>query len=229
MSENRPIRILIADDHVLVRTGLRLFLRAFPDLKLVGEASSGEEAISQCADVETDVVLMDLMMPGMGGVAATQIIRTQCPETRVIALTNAQDVEMVQGALQAGATSYLLKNVTADELAAAIRAAKAGHSTLSPEATQALIAAARKPAAPSPQMASSLTPREHDVLTWMVKGLNNAEISQRLTISPETVKFHVSNILSKLGCASRTEAAAIAVGQGWVAPPTGSASDSGPH
>lgn len=229
MSEGQAIRILIVDDHVLVRTGLKLFLRAFHDLELVGEASSGEEAIRLCADAEADVVLMDLVMPGMGGVAAIHAIRTQCPQTRVIALTNAQDVDMVQSALRAGATSYLLKNVTADELAAAIRGARAGRSTLAPEATQALIEATLHPSSPSSELPYGLTSREREVLAWMVKGLSNAEIAKQLTVSPETVKFHVSNILSKLGCASRTEAAAIAVGQGWVSHPTGGASGFSPQ
>lgn len=211
MTEVKPIRVLIADDHALVRTGLKLFLKAFDDLMLVGEASSGEEALRLCSCTETDVVLMDLMMPGMGGVAATQAIRQQCPRTRVIALTNFQDVEMVQAALRAGATGYLLKNVTADELAAAIRAARAGRSTLAPEATQALIQVARQSDATPAALRESLTPREQEVLGWMVKGLSNSEIAERLVVSPVTVKFHVSNILSKLGCANRTEAVALAV------------------
>ena len=215
-TEVGPIRVLIADDHLLVRTGLKLFLRAFRDLKLVGEADSGEEAIRLCTCTETDVVLMDLMMPGVGGVAATQAIVEQCPQTRVIALTNAQDAEMVQSALRAGAIGYLLKNVTADELAAAIRAANVGRPTLAPEATQALIEAVVQPASPPPELHFGLTPREDEVLAWIARGLSNAEIAGRLAISPETVKFHVSNILSKLGCTSRAEAAALAVGEGLV-------------
>jgi NarL family two-component system response regulator LiaR len=123
---------------------------------------------------------------------------------------------MVQSALRAGAIGYLLKNVTADELAAAIRAAHAGRSTLAPEATVALIEAAVRPAPPPPEVAFGLTPREEEVLAWMTKGLSNGEIAERLTVTPETVKFHVSNILSKLGCSSRTEAAALAVGQGLI-------------
>ena len=229
MTEVQPIRILIADDHVLVRTGLKLFLQAFHDLELVGEASSGEEAVRLCTGTETDVVLMDLMMTGMGGVAAIQAIRSQCPQTRVIALTNSQDVEMVQNALRAGATSYLLKNVTADELAAAFRAAKEGRSMLAPEATQALIEATLQPVSPSLEVPFILTPREQEVLAWVAKGLSNAEIAEGLIVSPETVKFHVSNILSKLGCASRTEAAAMAVGQGLVPRPTGGGADPGPR
>ena len=227
MSKPRPIRVLIADDHVLVRTGLKLFLKAFEDMELVGEASTGEEAIRICASTETDVVLMDMLMPGMGGVAATQAIRRQCPQTQVIILTNFQDVERVQNALRAGATGYLLKNVTAEELAAAIRAASLGRSTLAPEATQALIEAAMQPLSPSSSERFRLTPREEEVLAWMVKGLSNPEIAEQLVVSPVTVKFHVSNILSKLGCSSRTEAVALAVGQGMVRPSTGGATKSG--
>jgi NarL family two-component system response regulator LiaR len=221
MTETRQIRVLIVDDHALVRSGLKLFLRAFPDLKLVGEAGSGEEALRLCTCTETDVVLMDLMMPGMGGIAATQAIRQQCPQTRVIALTSSQDTEMVQSALRAGAIGYLLKNVSADELAAAIRAADAGCSTLAPEVTQALIEAAARPASTPPEVHFDLTSREVEVLAWLAKGLSNAEIAQRLTVTPETVKFHVSNILSKLGCTNRAEAAVLAVRQGLVPRHTG--------
>jgi NarL family two-component system response regulator LiaR len=223
MTELERIRVFIADDHALVRSGLKLFLQAFDDLELVGEASSGEEAVGLCEQVAPDVVLMDLMMPGMGGVAAAQAVRKLCPRVRVIALTNFQDGEMVQQALRAGVTSYLLKNVTAEELARAIRAAKAGHSTLAPEATQALIDAATHSPASPPKASISLTPREREVLSWMVTGLSNPEIAERLVLSPMTVKFHVSNILSKLGCSSRTEAVALAVGEGLVSPHTGAA------
>jgi two-component system, NarL family, response regulator LiaR len=212
MSETNPIRVLIVDDHSLVRTGLKLFVMAFDDLELVGEAAGGEEAIRICCQLQPDVVLMDLAMPGIGGAAATRAIREQCPQVRVIALTNFQDVEMVQKALQAGAIGYLLKNVTADELATAIRAARAGRPTLAPEATQALIQATTRT---EPQ-AYDLTPREREVLEWMAKGLNNTEIAGRLIISPVTVKFHVSNVLSKLGVTSRTEAVALAIQRGLI-------------
>jgi two-component system, NarL family, response regulator LiaR len=207
MTVTDPIRVLIVDDHALVRTGLKLFLLAYDDLELVGEASSGEEAVRVCCQLQPDVVLMDLAMPGIGGAAATRAIREQCPAVRVIALTNFQDIDMVQKALQAGAIGYLLKNVTADELATAIRAAQAGRSTLAPEATQALIQAT----AGTTVQAYDLTPREREVLAWMAKGLNNSEIGEQLVISPVTVKFHVSNILSKLACTSRTEAVALAI------------------
>jgi NarL family two-component system response regulator LiaR len=212
MTQTNPIRVLIVDDHSLVRTGLKLFLMAFDDLELVGEASSGEEAVQVCCRLEPDVVLMDLAMPGMGGVAATHSIRERCPQVRVLALTNFQEVETVQQALQAGAVSYLLKNVTADELAAAIRGAHAGRSTLAPEAAQALVHAATRTAAPG----HDLTAREGEVLAWMAKGLSNTEIADQLVVSPVTVKFHVSNILAKLGVSSRTEAVAVAIQQHMI-------------
>ena len=211
MTDERPIRVLIADDHALVRTGLKLFLSAFDDLALVGEAGSGEEAVRLCSCAGTDVVLMDLMMPGMGGVAATRAIREKCPHTRVIALTNFQEVESVQQALRAGATGYLLKNVTAAELAAAIRAAHAGRATLAPEATQALIDATLKPGPAAEAETFRLTPRESEVLAQMARGLSNAQIASQLVVSPMTVKFHVSNILSKLNATTRTEAVALAL------------------
>lgn len=211
MAEAQPIRVLIVDDQALVRTGLKLFLMAFDDHELVGEAASGEEAIRKCCDLQPDVVLMDLAMPGIGGAAAISAIRRQCLHVQVIALTNFQDVDMVQQALRAGAIGYLIKNVTADELANAIRAAHAGRSVLAPEATQALVQAARQPTSPASGESDALTHREQEVLALMAKGLSNPEIAERLTVSPVTVKFHVSNILAKLGCTSRTEAVALAV------------------
>jgi NarL family two-component system response regulator LiaR len=212
MSNNEPIRVLLVDDHAVVRSGLGAFLLAFDDLELVGEAGGGVEAVRLCGELNPDVVLMDLMMPEMNGAEATTIIREQYPETQVIALTSYKEEELVHGVLKAGAIGYLLKNVTADELANAIRAAKAGQPTLAPEATQALIHSTTKP----PDLGFDLTQREREVLSLMIEGLNNPDIAERLVVSRSTIKFHVSSILSKLGASSRTEAVALALQHNMV-------------
>ncbi|MCQ3973022.1 MAG: DNA-binding response regulator [Anaerolineae bacterium] len=204
---------MIVDDHAVVRGGLKFFLLGFDDLELAGEAEDGEEALRLCDQIQPDVILMDMMMPGIDGAATTQAIRQRYPQVQVIALTSFKEQDLVQRALQAGAIGYLLKDVQALELAEAIRAAHAGRPTLSPEATQALIQAATQP----PQPGHDLTEREREVLALMVKGLSNNEIAERLIVSISTVKYHVSGILSKLGAANRAEAVALALQHHLVA------------
>lgn len=204
---NDIIRIIVVDDHDLVREGLAIFLETCDDINLVGQAASGPEAIELCALLHPDVVLMDLIMPVMDGGTAIRIIRQNHPETQVIALTSFQDEELVRSTIQAGAISYLLKNVSASELVEAIRAAYAGKSTLSVEATQALISAAKRP----PELQTDLTEREQEVLALMMKGLSNIDIADRLVIARSTVKNHVSSILTKLNVTNRTEAIAYAI------------------
>lgn len=202
-----PIRVLLVDDHAVVRSGLGAVLAASDDMTLVGEAGDGEQAIQLCERLQPDVVLMDLLMPKMDGVAATEAIHKRWPQIRIIALTSFKEKEYVEGALKAGAMSYLLKNVSAEELSAAIRRAVAGQPSLSPEAAQVLIQKVNEPAKPG----SDMTDREREILVLMVDGLSNSEIARRLVISQSTVKFHVSNILSKLSVTSRTEAVALAL------------------
>lgn len=210
MTETNPIKVLLVDDHAVVRSGLSAFLIAFDDLELVGEAKSGEIALAMCANNKPDVILMDLVMPEMDGAEATRVIKERYPEIQVIALTSFKETELVQGALKAGAISYLLKNVSANELANAIREAYRGRSTLAPEAAQALIKATlSKPDADKP--GADLTERELEVLGLLVEGISNQEIAERLVISQSTAKFHVSSILSKLGVSSRTEAVSLAL------------------
>jgi NarL family two-component system response regulator LiaR len=212
MTASDKIRVMLVDDHAVVRRGLSTFFLTSDDLQLVGEATGGEEAVQLCESLQPDVVLMDLVMPGMDGVEATRAIRARWSHIRVIALTSFETDELVQGALQAGAISYLLKNVSALELAEAIRAAHAGRSTLAPEATKVLVRTAGQPKPPG----HDLTAREREVLALLVQGLSNDEIAERLALTHSTVKFHVSNILSKLGASSRAHAVALAVQHNMV-------------
>lgn len=205
---DEPIRVMIVDDHAVVRSGLSAFIMAYDDLEYVGEASGGAEAVARCLENAPDVILMDLVMPEVDGAEATRRIREACPHVQVIALTSYKEEDLVQAALKAGAISYLLKNVSAEELAQAIRGAHAGRPTLAPEAAQVLIQAATR----SEELADTgLTDRELDVLRLMVDGLTNPEIATKLFVSRSTVKFHVSNILMKLGASSRTEAVSMAI------------------
>jgi NarL family two-component system response regulator LiaR len=212
MSEEQPIRVMIVDDHAVVRSGLATFLLAFDDLESAAEAGSGEEAIRLCTQRDLDVVLMDLVMPGMDGAETTRAIREKYPHIQVIALTSFKEDDLVQGVLQAGAISYLLKNVTAAALADAIRAAHAGRPTLAPEATAALIHVATQPK----ELDYALTLREQEVLDLMAQGLSNPEIAEKLVVSRSTIKFHVSSVLSKLGVNGRTEAVALAMQKNLV-------------
>jgi two-component system, NarL family, response regulator LiaR len=205
-NEPARIRVVIVDDHEIVRSGLATFLRVVHDLELVGEAGTGDEGVRVCERVQPDVVLMDMVMPGMDGVAATTALRQKCPRARVIALTSFPEEELVQRALTAGATGYLLKNVSSAELASAIRSAHADKPVLAPEAAQALIQRATRQ---SP--GQDLSAREREVLKLLTSGLSNRAIAERLIVSPSTVDYHVSNILGKLGAATRTEAVAIAM------------------
>jgi NarL family two-component system response regulator LiaR len=204
---SQPIRVLLVDDHAMVRRGLATFLKVFDDLQLAGEAENGADAIQRCAENPPDVVLMDMVMPGMDGVSATRAIRRQFPKVQVLALTSFKEGELIKNALEAGAIGYLLKDVTADELARAIRAAHAGRATLSPDAAEVIVQTAGRP----PKPGLDLTERECAVLGLMVEGLNNTQIAERLTVSPSTIKSHVSNILAKLGVSSRTEAVTLAL------------------
>ena len=205
------IRILIVDDHSVVRQGLRMFLRLDPELEIVGEAANGAEALRLARELQPDVVLMDLLMPVMDGVTATAAIRRELPQTEVIALTSVLEDSSVFGAVRAGAIGYLLKDTEADELRRAIKAAAAGQVQLSPEAAMRLMREVRAPENPD-----ELTERETEVLCLLAQGLSNKEIARELTIGEKTVKTHVSNILSKLNVPSRTQAALYAVRTGLV-------------
>lgn len=204
---NKPIRVMLVDDHTMVRKGLVTFLNVFDDLQLVGEAENGVDAIKLCGDVLPDVILMDMVMPDMDGATATNLIRKAFPKMQILVLTSFKEGELIKKALEAGAIGYLLKDVSAEDLARAIRSAYAGRATLSPEAAQSLVETTNLPPAPG----LDLTEREREVLSLMVDGLSNIQISIKLGVSASTIKSHVSNVLSKLGVASRTEAVSLAL------------------
>lgn len=201
------IRVMLVDDHTMVRKGLTTFLNVFDDLQLVGEAENGADAIKICGEVLPDVVLMDMIMPDMDGAVATNLIRQKYPNVQILVLTSFKEGELIKKALEAGAIGYLLKDVSADDLGRAIRSAYVGRATLSPEVAQSLVETTNLPPVPG----LDLTEREREVLTLMVEGLSNTQIAGRLGVSSSTIKSHVSNILSKFGVASRTEAVALAL------------------
>lgn len=206
-----PVRVLIADDHSVVRQGLRMFLGLDPDLEIVGEACDGAEAIRMTRALTPDVVLMDLLMPGTDGITAIRRIRDEVPTTEVLALTSVLEDASVVGAVQAGAVGYLLKDTQAEQLCKAIKAAALGQVQLAPEAAARLVREVRSPNSPE-----ILTDRETEVLRALAKGMTNRGIGRALSIGERTVKTHVSHVLGKLGLQSRTQAALYAVRIGLV-------------
>lgn len=217
MGPEGPIRVFLVDDHGVVRRGMRAYLEMLEDIDVVGEASNGEAAVEELgrlagAGQPPDVVMMDLLMPGMDGITATGLIRERHPETEVVALTSFVAQDKVQAALTAGASGYVLKDADADEVASAIRAAHRGEVHLAPAAARELTKALR-PAAPDPA-AEPLTERERQVLALVAEGASNKEIGQALFISERTARTHVSNILMKIGVRSRTQAALWAIREG---------------
>ena len=222
--DQRPVRVYIVDDHAVVRRGLLSYLELVDDMEVIGEAADGQEALEQIAALVAagqppDVVLMDLLMPGMDGVAATAAITQRHPELAVVAMTSFTQADMVHGALQAGAAGYLLKDAEADEVAAAIRAARRGEAHLDPAIARQLTRSLMTPAA---QTVDALTDREREVLVLVAQGLSNQQIADALVISERTARTHVSNILSKLGVASRTQAALLAIREGIASAPPAS-------
>jgi two-component system, NarL family, response regulator LiaR len=200
------IRVMLVDHHVMVRRGLATFLKVFDELQLVGEAESGEAAIQLCAEALPDLILMEMVLPDMDGITATSSIRQKFPQVRVIALTSYKAGELIKNALEAGVIGYLYKDVSADQLARAIRAAICGRATISAEAAQALVESADREPAPG----LDFTEREREVLALITEGLNNAQIAGKLNVSPSTVKSHLSNILSTLSFASHSQTVTLA-------------------
>jgi len=207
--KKQSIRILLADDHSITRNGLKIILSLYDDMVLVGEASNGMDAIKICKKTNPDIILMDLDMPILDGVSATGIIRKECPGVKVIALTSFTDKKLVKNAIKAGVSSYIVKNISPDELIKAIRSTFLGKIILSPQAIEAIVEEMKDPSVKK----FNLTTQELNVFEFLVKGCSNKEIAQKLFISNHTVKFHVTGILSKLGAGTRTEAAYMATQQ----------------
>lgn len=207
MTDSKAIKVLVVDDHPVVRFGMMNMLMVFDDLQLIGEAENGEAALTSCQENLPDVILMDIVMPVMDGVRATRAILERYPQVKIIILTSYPEDDLVQKSLEAGAIGYILKDTAIDELADAIRAADSGQPTLAPEATKALIRARTGPLKPG----SDLSERELEVLGLIVEGLTNREIAERLVISPATARHHVSACIQKLGASNRAQAASLAV------------------
>lgn len=225
MTSRDTIRVLLVDDHAVVRIGLRYFLSVAHDITVVGEASSGAEALARVAELEPDVVLMDLVMPGVDGIATIQALREQHPQVRVLALTSFSSGDMVLRALEAGAVSYMTKDVQGRDLLSAIRTTYGGRSVLTPEAAEALVTTFSH----SPKPGADLSARELEVLGLLTLGLSNGQIASRLHISRNTVRHHVQNILGKLGVVNRTEAVALALQHGLVSGAAESIGEAGAH
>ncbi len=219
MAAVEKIKVLIVDDHRVVRQGLRTFLDLVEAIQVVGEAGDGQEAVELAVKLAPDVVLMDLVMPRLDGIAATSRIKALCPGTKVIALTSFTEDDKVFPAIQAGASSYLLKDVSPDALVDAILAAARGEARLHPDVLGKLMAqVAAQPAGAKPVGGPQLTERENEVIRLVARGKSNREIAETLVISEKTVKAHISNILGKLGLADRTQMAIYAIKHGLVNP-----------
>ncbi len=216
MADEGAIRVVIVDDHAVVREGLRTYLDLSDEIEVVGEARNGREAVDRARQLKPDVMLMDLLMPEMDGIAATRAVKEVSPETNVIVLTSFTDDEHIMPALRAGATGYLLKDVSANDLVRAIEGANKGQAQLHPDVARKLMEQVSQPASRQEPPGAALTPRELEVLRLIASGMSNKEIARELVLNERTVKGHVSNILSKLGLADRTQAALYAVREGIV-------------
>jgi NarL family two-component system response regulator LiaR len=208
------IHVLVVDDHALVRKGIRFFLQTLPDIEVVGEAEDGERALTLAQELAPDVILLDLLMPGMGGIEAARRIKEVSPVTRIVALTSSQEREHILPVLRAGASAYVLKDVGPEELGRVIRRVASGEVVIEPRVASQMVEAIRSAPAPGPE--TQLTPRELEVLRCVAEGKSNAAIAEELFLSPKTVKTHVSNLLAKLQLADRTQAAAFAWKEGLV-------------
>lgn len=211
VTDPSPIRVLIVDDHAVVRMGLKMFFDLQTDIEVVGEAADGSEGVAMARRLEPDVILMDLLMPNMDGITAIGRIKAERPETEIVTMTSFIEEEKVTSALEAGASGYVLKDAEAEEVAAAVRAAYAGEVHLDPAVARLLAQRMRAKKSPEDELAEPLTEREKDVLRLLGQGMSNKEIGSELFITERTARTYVSNILGKLGLASRTQAALYAV------------------